>query len=121
MVKQRITDPEAFLKEVYRLAISDRIKYYNTIAKLLRRRIKVYKMRARAPRLSLYTSKSFETKWVKKDVPSLDYILVEGQLGESAVLQSCVPIYSYENRDFIWNLCHHYDCEVQQLADHIAE
>ena len=75
MVKEKIVDPDAFLRAIYQEAILEKLKNYKILAKKVRAKIKDYKQRSKS---NLPTSRSFEQKWVKRDIPDLDYVVVTG-------------------------------------------
>jgi len=56
MVKEKIADPEAFLRVAYQEAILDKLKNYKVLARRVRAKVKDYKQRSK---LHLPTSRSF--------------------------------------------------------------
>jgi hypothetical protein len=74
--KKKVLDPEAYLRDIYRAAILDKLKNYNSMADALKQKIKEYKQRARNQRHTLKTGKQFENKWVRRDVPDLGYVML---------------------------------------------
>ena len=76
--RKKISDPEAYLRDVYKAAIIDKVKCYQLVAGVLKEKVKSYKERVKNSRHTVKNGRLFELKWVKREVADLSYVLIHG-------------------------------------------